>query len=140
MDTKGRTSIPSVFRAELERCSDGIPFLTPAPSCVVMYTFEEWIAIERRLAGASTMRPDLQAVRRFFLSGAVECPIDAQGRILVPPHLREHGNLGREVTLAGVGSVIEIWDKSRLDANLTKTETNIGEGELSDALARFGFR
>jgi MraZ protein len=109
-----------------------------------MYTFEEWIAIERRLAGASTMRPELQAVRRFFLSGAVECPIDAQGRILVPPHLREHGKLGREVTLAGVGSVIErsvieIWDKSRLDANLTKTETNIGEGELSDALARFGF-
>ena len=136
MDAKGRTSIPSAFRTELERASDGPPFLTPQPGCLALYPREGWLAIERRLSRASPMRPDLQRLRRFLLSGAVECPIDAQGRILVPPPLREHAKLQREVMIAGVGSVIEIWDKGRLEANLATIEDSFDE--LSAAFAALG--
>ena len=52
------------------------------------------------------------------MSSAEDCPIDAQGRILVPPHLREYAGLEREVTLAGVGTRIEIWSKPRFEQEM----------------------
>ena len=57
----------------------------------------------------------------MLISGATSCPIDKQGRILVPPHLREHAGLKREVTVAGVGPKIELWDRERFDQNLMQT-------------------
>lgn len=136
MDAKGRTSIPSAFRLELESRSEGPPFLTPQGNCLALYPRERWIAFERKLSEASAMQPDLRALRRFFFANSVECPIDAQGRILVPPHLRERANLVREVTIAGAGHFIEIWDKGRLDADLTQTQQDFDR--LSAALAALG--
>jgi len=36
----------------------------------------------------------------------------------VPTHLREYAGLKREVTVAGVGPKIELWDTARFEANL----------------------
>ena len=58
----------------------------------------------------------------MMISGASESPIDAQGRILVPPVLREYARLERETIFVGVGPRIELWDKARFDANLQKTQ------------------
>ncbi|HME70933.1 MAG TPA: division/cell wall cluster transcriptional repressor MraZ, partial [Myxococcota bacterium] len=71
-----------------------------------------------------------------MVSGALECPIDSQGRILVPPYLREHAALDRDVTIAGVGKRIELWDKSRFDQDLAMTKARIGE--ISAAVRQFG--
>jgi len=67
---------------------------------------------------------DVQAYVRFMVSGATECPIDSQGRTLLPAFLREHAKLGREVTIAGVGTRIEIWNKALFDENQTRTQEN----------------
>ena len=72
----------------------------------------------------------------MMISGASECPIDAQGRILVPPVLREHARLEREVTIAGVGSRIELWDKASFDADLQKTRARYLE--ISSVMAKLG--
>jgi MraZ protein len=63
----------------------------------------------------------------MMLSGATECPIDKQGRVLVPQYLRDHAGIEREVTIAGVGPRIEFWDKSRFDADLLKTQARLSE-------------
>jgi len=34
-------------------------------------------------------KADARAFSRVFLSGAVECKLDAQGRVLIPQHLLE---------------------------------------------------
>jgi MraZ protein len=47
--------------------------------------------------------------------------------MLVPQHLREHAGLDREVTIAGVGPRIEIWDKARFDEDLNKTQARFNE-------------
>jgi MraZ protein len=70
----------------------------------------------------------------MMISGAAECPIDAQGRILVPPVLRKHAGLEREATIAGVGAKIEIWDTTRFDANLQKTRARFFE--ISSAVSK----
>jgi MraZ protein len=66
----------------------------------------------------------------------VESPIDAQGRVLIPQHLREHAGLKREVIIAGVGRRIEIWDKARFDEELQQTRDR--SREISSVLAELG--
>ena len=58
---------------------------------------------------------DAQAYVRFMISGATECPIDNQGRTLLPAFLREFAKLEKEVVICGVGSRLEIWNKAKFD-------------------------
>ena len=50
----------------------------------------------------------------FFLSGATECELDKQGRFLIPNNLRIAANLEKETVIIGVGTRLEIWDKSNM--------------------------
>ena len=61
-----------------------------------------------------------QSVRRILISGAEDAPIDSQGRISIPQYLRAEAGLEREVTIAGVGSRIEIWDRARFEEELRR--------------------
>jgi MraZ protein len=126
MDAKGRVSLPAVLRVDLQTHDDRPPILTNLVDCaaVGVFSHERWLEIEQRLASMSQMQPEIQSVQRLLVSGAVECPIDTQGRILVPPHLREHAGLERDVTIAGVGRRIEIWDRARFDDELAKIRRN----------------
>ena len=57
--------------------------------------------------------------------------IDRQGRILVPQHLREYAGLERDVTVAGVGHKIELWNSARFEANLVQTQARYEEMAMS---------
>lgn len=122
MDSKGRVSIPVVLRNEIQAQDERPPIVTNLVDCpaVGLFSHDRWLEIEQRLTSMSQVQPEIQSIQRLLVSGAVECPFDAQGRILVPPHLREHAGLEREVTIAGVGRRIEIWDKARFDEELTR--------------------
>ena len=122
MDAKGRVSIPVVLRTEIQTQDERPPILTNLVDCpaVGLFSHDRWLEIEQRLTSMSQVQPEIQSIQRLLVSGAVECPFDAQGRILVPPHLREHAGLEREVTIAGVGRRIEIWDKGRFDEELSR--------------------
>lgn len=122
MDAKGRVSIPVVLRNEIQAQDDRPPILTNLVDCpaVGLFSHDRWLEIEQRLTNMSQVQPEIQSIQRLLVSGAVECPFDSQGRILVPPHLREHAALEREVTIAGVGRRIEIWDKGRFDEELSR--------------------
>ena len=127
IDAKNRMSLPAGFRQELQRQSDAPPILTNAHECLDLYPYEDWLEFEERIVGSSPVDPDLQDYARMRISGAIACPIDKQGRILVPTHLREHAGLVREVTVAGVGPKIELWDKARFERNLTQTNARYSE-------------
>jgi MraZ protein len=123
------------FRNEILRHGEHPPILTNLQHCVALYPYETWLEVERQLSEASSMQPEVQALQRFMVSGATESPIDGQGRILVPPYLREHGALDRDVTIAGVGKRIELWDSARLKKDLERTSERLGE--ISAAAQRF---
>lgn len=127
IDAKNRMSLPATFRQELQRRSDHPPILTNAHECLDLYPYEDWLAFEEQIVGIASVDPEAQAYARMVISGATECPVDKQGRILVPPHLREHAALQREVTVAGVGPKIELWDKGRFESSLTNTHARFPE-------------
>ncbi len=136
MDSKGRVSIPPVYRAELHRRGEQAPFLTNSNECLLLFPHEDWFEFEAQIVGSSSFDPDVLSFGRMMISGASECPIDAQGRILVPPVLREDARLEREVVIAGVGARIEIWNKASFDADLQKTRARYLE--ISSVMAKLG--
>ncbi len=112
IDAKGRTSVPARYREALSASGDKRIVLTSAlDPCLVAYTPQEWTAFEERLGRLSQFDPAVKKLRRIYVSGAVECDIDDVGRILVPPTLREHAQLTKDVLWAGAGKYAELWDK-----------------------------
>lgn len=136
IDSKGRVSIPAGFRMELARQSDRAPILTNLFGCLGLYPYEEWVEIEQKLADRAQINIKVQRFQRFLVSGAIECPIDGQGRLLIPPYLRQHAELEREVTIAGVGKRIEVWDKARFDADIARTQA--GFPDLAEEVEKLG--
>ena len=124
IDGKGRVSITVAYRMELQQRSDQPAFLTADENCLRLYPFEDWCDHERRIVEQAALDPDARDYARLVISGAVETPIDKQGRILVPQYLRDHAHLEREVTIAGVGLTVEIWDEARLHVNLNQTQAS----------------
>ena len=129
IDTKGRVSVPSGFRAMLQSSDDQAPIVTngvsDAGKCLWLYPYEAWRKYEDRLAEQPPDNLKIRRYVRFMVSGAIECPIDGQGRVLLPAYLRKYATLEREITFAGVGKRIEIWDKSLFDENQDETQENI---------------
>lgn len=132
IDAKNRMSLPAAFRQQLQDSGpDGEapkpPVITNANFCLDLYPHEDWARFEDQIVSIASVDPEAQAYARMMISGATECPIDKQGRILVPPYLREHAGLTRDVTVAGVGSKIEIWDRARFEETLTQSNARYPE-------------
>ncbi len=122
VDAKGRVSIPTGFRTELQRRSDQPPMLSRMSQCLRLYPYEEWCEYEAEIIALSAVNPDVERFRRMVLSGASSSKIDAQGRLLIPPVYREHSKIDHEVTIVGVGKYMELWDKSRFDTELSDAQ------------------
>jgi MraZ protein len=136
IDAKGRVSIPPRFRDLLKTNGDPRLVVTNLEHCLVAYPYKDWEELEGKMGQLSKVDPDIRSFKRFFISGACECNLDSQGRILIPPTLREYAHLDKEVMLAGQLEYFEIWDKTRFEEELTKSMKNLSV--LEDKLASLG--
>jgi MraZ protein len=127
IDAKGRTSIPSRFREVLGASSDLRLVVTPAlfDPCLHVHPMRAWEELEAKIAGLPQFDPNVVAFRRRYVSAAVECEIDKQGRILIPPALREHAGLVKDVLWAGMGPTAELWARERWKAAQEMSEAEM---------------
>lgn len=136
IDAKGRVSIPAKFRELLAEKYDERLIITNFDRCLVAYPFEEWRGLEERISSLSLVKKEVKAFQRFFISGAVECPIDKLGRVLIPPSLRDYAQLEKSVIFAGMLKRFEIWSKERWIEEIKRSEEDF-EG-MAAALADLG--
>ena len=110
IDEKGRTSLPSKFKAEM-----GVRvFLSRGlDKTISVYTEESWKKINEKLANLSITKEAERKFSRFMLSGAIEVELDKQGRIRIPDFLREYAGLGKKIVWTGLGDKAEIWSEER---------------------------
>jgi MraZ protein len=98
---------------------------------LALFPASEWAAEEQQLLDMSSLDPDAQRLRRFYATGSVPCPIDSQGRILVPGFLRDHAGLEKNVIVAGVLERVELWNPSRFEESQTTTVHGLEEIQRS---------
>ncbi len=96
----------------------------------------EWANFEEKLKALPLAQKNARNFVRFFLSGAVECEIDKQGRFLIPANLREHASLDKEVVIIGVGTRLEIWNRETWK-NYSSDE-NISADEIAENMTMLG--
>jgi MraZ protein len=104
LDDKGRLTLPAKFRDQLETA-----YLTSeADQCLALWPPEEFAvraAEVRQQAKRDAASHDRAA---FFFAGAQEVVPDKQGRIAIPPPLREFANLQGPVVVTGFMDHVEI--------------------------------
>ncbi len=136
IDAKGRISVPSRFREVLSAYSDDKLIITNFDGCLWAYPVKEWQAIEEKVRGLPQFKAEVRALQRVFISAASECPLDKQGRILIPPPLRDYAAIEREVVFVGMVQRIEIWARARWQTEFEKSHTAIAES--IETLANLG--
>ncbi|EPZ43899.1 division/cell wall cluster transcriptional repressor MraZ [Alicyclobacillus acidoterrestris] len=134
LDAKGRLTVPVKFRDEL-----GAQFVVTRglDKCLFVYPMEEWRILESKLKALPMTRGDARSFVRFFFSGASECELDKQGRILLPQKLRDYAGLDKDCTLIGVSNRVEIWDSNVWAAYATEAETSFAD--IAENLVDFSF-
>ena len=108
LDGKGRISLPAKIR---EGLGDTFIATRGLDDCLFIYTKDEWANLEGKLKQLSLVKPEARAFSRYIFSGAAELESDKQGRVLLPPNLREYAKLEKDVVVIGVSTRVEIWNK-----------------------------
>ena len=111
LDSKGRVILPVSFREEL---GDSFYITRGFERCVQAMSCEEF----DRLRGQIRQLPADKALSLQYLliSPAVLVSPNSQGRVSIPQKLREDAGLRGEVTVVGMDSRVEIWDKAEFSA------------------------
>jgi MraZ protein len=134
MDSKGRVSIPSRYRDLLQERQDRQLILTNWDDYVLAFPESEWVKVEAKLGELALFRKDIRSFQRFLISGVEYCPLDRQGRVLVPQNLRDYANLNREVALVGAVRCFELWDKATFEAHRKQLKESINDEVLHELL------
>jgi MraZ protein len=112
LDAKGRMAMPTRYRERLhERCDGQLVVTVDRDHCLLMYPLPEWEEIERRLVRLPSLNKQARRLQRLLIGHATECQLDANGRVLLPPPLREFASLNRQAVLIGQGNKFELWDE-----------------------------
>ena len=113
IDGKGRIVLPAKIRHVLEHLGDDTLIITRAQeTCLLVYPIEEWGRREEKLQQMETTSREDRWMQRQALSRATDVVVDRQGRILIPPKLKEHARLDKDLIIIGMFSHFEIWDKA----------------------------
>ena len=117
IDRKGRLIIPSKFREVLkENYVERFYITRGLDTCLFVFTEDEWKKQESRFKSLPVTSSQARQFNRLYFSGACEVACDRQGRILVPPYLKEYAQIKRDVAVIGVSNRIEIWGKEQWQA------------------------
>ena len=128
VDSKGRVSVPSRFREILAERYEGKLVLTmDFDKCIMVYPLEEWERVEEKIKSLPQSQKEVKDYTRFVFSNASECELDKQGRILIPPTLREGAGISKSVMVVGILNKMEIWNKGSWDTRKSQTGDKIGE-------------
>ena len=133
IDNKNRMIVPSKFRDQLGgRC-----MLTKGfDECLYIYTMDDYEDMAARISKLPQSDRDFREFIRDFFGNSVICDLDAQGRILIPPHLKAYAHITKDLVTMGAMDKVEIWSA---DAGAeTDTAKMMSDSSFTDKLREFG--
>jgi len=134
VDEKGRVKIPADFLAELHKAGKKFYVTSANGEHARVYPLKVWEEIERKLAKRSSYNPVKQKflARTNYYGQVVE--VDGQGRILIPPVLREAAEMKGEVDVQGNLTYLQIWNHARFLEQLNRNQMTAEDEKALDEL------
>lgn len=119
IDDKGRLTIPAKFRGDL---AAGLVLTRGFDQNLMVYPLLGWQTLAERIQEKPVSEKLMREFRRRVFSGATDLSPDRQGRIIVPPFLREFAGIDGEAVVVGMFDYLEIWSVERWLAQRTSIE------------------
>ena len=124
LDEKGRLFLPAKYREELAR---GLVLTKGQERCLYVFPEAEFGRITEALRTAPVTAKAVRDYSRVFFASASDEMPDKQGRITIPPALREYAALQRDCVVIGANTRLEIWDAAAWEAYLDQQEDAFSE-------------
>jgi MraZ protein len=109
IDAKGRMAIPT-------RCRDALGsevIITACPTgCLLLFPMDAWAPFQKRVIALPNMDPKVKAMQRMWLSYRTVCELDAAGRVVLTPEMRDYAKLDRKVQFAPQEEHVELWSEA----------------------------
>jgi MraZ protein len=114
LDSKGRFLLPSGFKKQLPETEDNRFVINRGfEKCLSLYPVKNWEPLFAEISNLNDFDPKVREFRRYFLNGATFVEPDSAGRLLIPPNLKEHAGLEKDIVLVAALNKIEIWDSNK---------------------------
>lgn len=113
IDVKGRIVMPTRYRECLQKEYNNQVVMTidTEEHCLLLYPLSAWEIIESKLTQLPSFNSKARRIQRLLIGHATEVELDGNGRILLPPLLREYAGLEKHAVLIGQGKKFELWDE-----------------------------
>ncbi len=114
LDAKGRFLLPAGIKKQLpEKEDDRFVVNRGFEKCLSLYPMKSWEPLFADISKLNEFDPKVREFRRYFLNGATTVQPDSAGRLLIPPNLKEHADLQKDIVLVSAVNKIEIWDSKK---------------------------
>ena len=136
LDAKGRLAVPMRYRDDLkEQCGNRMVLTYSAfdSGALWLYLEQEWQRVRKEVMALPSSNPSHRALQRRLVGSATAVEPDGNGRILLPPSLRDVTGLEKRVVMLGMGNRFEIWNENTLSQ--IRVEENLDE-QTSAEMAR----
>jgi len=133
VDEKGRLKVPADFKRVIDE-KYGVRFYITSQDGKVahIYPFEEWDAIERKLAALSNFNPSKKKFLTVTNYYGQVVEMDGQGRLLLPQLLRESAQLKGDVAVMGYLNHLEVQSMEAVKAEVEQGFTAEDQKALDD--------
>jgi MraZ protein len=110
IDDKGRVTVPAKLRARLDA---GLVVTKGIDPCLWLYPADVWAELAQEINTLPLTDPRAREFKRQAFGGASHSVPDRQGRVILPPYLREYADLDNQAVIIGLFDHCEIWNPGR---------------------------
>ena len=115
IDGKGRLAVPMRYREALggaEERASLVVTIDTEETCLLLYPTNQWQVIENNLQRLPSFNAAARRIQRLLIGHATDVEVDTNGRVLLPPLLRDYAHLDKRVVMIGQGNKFEVWDEA----------------------------
>lgn len=128
-DVKGRLLVPSPIKKQLAAIlQDGFVLKRAVfQPCLELYPMGEWNIMMQKVNKLNRFVKKNNDFIRRFTAGVKMVELDGTGRLLIPKDLHSFAGISKEVVLAAVGNIVEVWDKQRYEKAIDDATVDFAE-------------
>lgn len=138
LDAKGRLAVPMRYRDALEeQCGNRMVLTYSAFDQGSLWLQPEkvWERVRDDVMKLPSFNDRHRSLQRRLVGSATAVEPDGNGRILLPPSLRQVASLEKHVVMLGMGHRFEIWNENTLNTKRAEEALTL-DAQVSEEMAR----